>query len=331
MMKYTRRNMLIRTGASLAMFNANLGLQAQEVPNAEGKLVYGFAAGSVASLMGDMLLDHLRQDHVANFKMNYMPGNGSRLAHEFVKNASPDGNTLVLASSTSLTLFPYIYGKRLNYEVKDFTPIAPLYSFTRMLIVGTSVPTSVKTLDDYMKWVIANPTQSHIGVSAIGSGSHFAAMLLAQSRDTVLRAVTYRGTGGALKDLVSGDLPAAIILADQNTKYLETGQVRVLAVTSAGRWPTWPDVPTMKEQGVSDCAISEWHSILAPAGMDPNKVQTLNLAIRRALRQDDMVTAARRIGVSLVDMDTAQFSNLIAADQDQWHRATRLTRFHGLE
>jgi tripartite-type tricarboxylate transporter receptor subunit TctC len=330
-MQYTRRKMLTKVGAALALLNTGLGARAQDQDNPEGKLVYGFASGSIASLMGDMLLDHLRQEHVARLKMSYMPGNGSRLAQEFVKRAPPDGGTLALVSSTSLTLFSQLYGKRLNYEVKDFTPIAPLYAFTRMLIVGTAVPASVKTVDDYMKWVQLNPTQSHIGVSAIGSGSHFAAMMLAQSRDTVLRPVTYRGTGAALKDMVSGNLPAAFVLTDQNTQLLESGQIRVLGVTSEGRWPTWPDVPTLKEQGVADCALSEWHGVLGPVNMDPAKVHALNLGIRRALRQDNMVAAARKVGLKLIDVDPAQFSDMVAKDVEQWRKAVSVTRFHGLE
>lgn len=323
--------MLVQTSAALTLLTTRPGARAQGVNTPEGKLVYGFSSGSIASLMGDMLLEHLRQSNVANLRMTYMPGNSSRLAHETGKRANPDGRSLLLASSTSITLFSQIYGKRLNYEVKDFTPIAPLYAFTRMLVVGTCVPASVKTVDDYMKWVQLNPTQSNVGISAIGSGSHFAVMQLAQSRDTVLRPVTYRGTGGAMKDLVTGNLPAAIILADQNTQHLESGQIRVLAVTSTGRWPTWPDVPTLKELGVPECAFSEWHGVLGPLGMDPAKVQSLNMGIRRALRQDNMVTAARRVGLSLLDMDTAQFSELIAKDAEQWRRVFGVTHFHGLE
>jgi len=328
-MQYTRRKILTKAGAALALLNTGLGARAQDTP--EGKLVYGFASGSIAGLMGDLLLDHLRQDHVARLKMNYLPGNGSRLAQEMVKSAPPDGGTLALVSSTSITLFSQVYGKRLNYEVKDFTPIAPLYSFTRMLIVGTAVPSSVKTVDDYMRWVQLNPTQSHIGVSAIGSGSHFAAMMLAQSRDMVLRPVTYRSTGAALKDLVSGNLPAAFVLTDQNTQLIDSGKIRVLGLTSDGRWPNWPDVPTLKEQGVPSCALAEWHGVLGPTNMDPGKVHALNVGIRRALRQDDMIATARKVGLKLLDLDPAQFAELIAKDAEQWRKTVQLTGFHGLD
>lgn len=329
-MQYTRRKMLAHTGAAFTLLSAR-GVQAQDTDNPEGKLVYGFASGSVASLMGDLLTDHLRHAHLANLRMSYLAGNGSRLAQEAIKRTAPDGHNLLMASSTSITLFSQVYGKKLNYSVKDFTPIAPLYAFTRMLVVGTAVPTGVKSVDDYVRWVQANPTQSNIGVSAIGAGSHFAAMLLAQSREMVLRPVTYRGTSAALKDLASGNLPAAIILTDQNTQLIESGQIRVLGVTSDGRWPTWPDVPTLKEQGVPECTISEWHGVFGPVGMDPVKVQTLNLGIRRALRQDDMVTAARRVGLKLLDMDTAQFTDHVAKDMEQWRRALSITRFHAME
>jgi tripartite-type tricarboxylate transporter receptor subunit TctC len=236
-----------------------------------------------------------------------------------------------MISSTSLTLYTQVYGKRLNYEVKDFVPIAPLYAFTRVLIVGPSVPASVKSVDDYMKWVQLNPTQSQIGVSAIGSGSHFAAMMLAQSRDMVLRPVTYRGTGTALKDMLTGNLPAAIVLTDQNTQLIESGQIRVLGVTSNGRWPNWPDVPTLQEQGVPDCALSEWHGVFGPVNMDPAKVQSLNIGIRQALRQDNMIAAARKVGLKLLDMDPGQFSEFVAKDVAQWRQALSVTRFHPVE
>lgn len=328
-MQYTRRRMLTQTGAALALLNTGLGLRAEGTTNTEGRLVYGFASGSVASLMGDLLLDNLREDGVANLRMQYMPGNGSRIAHESIKQATPDGNSLLMVSSTSLTLFSQIYGKRLHYEVQDFTPIAPLYAFTRLLVVGTCVPASVKTLDDYMKWVQANPTQSNIGVSAIGSGSHFAATQLGQSRDIVLRPVTYRGTDSALKDMASGNLPAAIIVTDQNSGLIEAGKVRVLAVTSANRWPTWPDVPTLKELGVPDGSLSEWHGVFGPAGMDPAKVQALNQGIRRALQKNNMVVAAKKVGLLLLDMDPMSFSTVVANDMDQWRRAVTATHFRG--
>lgn len=324
-MSLTRRQMMVHSAAALSAWHTPVFSQTQP-----GRLIYGYASGGVATQVGDALTDTLRQRHHGDWRMQYLPGNGSRAAQETVKTAAPDGQTLLYGSSTSVTLFPALY-KRLNYTAQDYTPIAPLYAFPRIFAVGPRVPTAIKTIDDYIAWVQTNPSLANVGIPAIGSGAHFVVSVLSQAKNTVLRTVAYRGSSASAKDLSGGSLPAAVTMLGQSPELFASGVLRPLAVATPLRWPSLPGVPTLKEQGVEHCEVTEWHGVLAPAGMPEARTATLEAAMRDALQHPPVRDVILQLGLKPMDMGSAEFARHIAQDQAHWRDLVQRTRFSATE
>jgi tripartite-type tricarboxylate transporter receptor subunit TctC len=326
-MLMNRRAALVRGGALLAALQAPTVTRATAL---KGRLIYGFTGGGVASIVGDALTDALRDNGIADLKMAYLPGNGSRQAQEAVRAAAPDGATLLFNSSTSITLFPWLY-KRLNYDIKDFTAIAPLYSFTRIFAVGPRVPMSVQTIADYVTWVQANPSHANVGIPAIGSGAHFVVSALAQARNVVLRPVAYRGSAASAKDLGGGSLPAAVTMIGQSADLFAAGVLRPLAVASPARWPSLPQVPTLSEQGVPDCEVTEWHGVMGPAQMDQVLVKRLSEGIRHAVRQGPTRQWIDKLGLGATDVSPSEYTDMLQKDAARWQKTVQKTRFSATE
>lgn len=293
----------------------------------EGQILYGFTAGGVATDVGELLAARLSVNGPIRYQFKHLPGAGGKQAHELVKKGATDGRTLLMASSSSLTLLPQIY-RKLGYTVDDFAPVVPVYEFARSFTVGPRVPTKVKTIDDYARWVREEPSEANYGVPAIGSAGHYVGLMVANSRQLTLRPVAYRGSAALIKDLVEGALPAGMTIVGQNTNEFSTGRLRSLGVSSAQRWFSEPNTPTLAEQKVENCNIVEWHGLLGPGNITDAARDQINTAVRAILAENG---TRNRTYLKFLDMSPTQFGVYIADDVIRWSNLIRQTRFTAME
>jgi tripartite-type tricarboxylate transporter receptor subunit TctC len=274
----TRRQWL---GTAAALCSPGL-LRAQTAPGNPFKIIYGFEAGGFGSRLGETLIAGLNQINRPPLVMEYMTGQGSRRSCEFVKNAPPDGKTLLQAASFSLALFPSTF-RNLPYGPDDFTPLANMANGTYSFTVGPRVPKEVDTLDKYLQWVSNNPTERNYGVIGNGSTTHLAGLSLARLKDFALRAQSYAGTKSIVQDMLDGPLSAGFTPLGATPREFASGQLRSLGVCSGQRWPGFEQVPTLAEQGVTDVDIVDWIGWFAPVGTPADAVSQLREAIAKAM------------------------------------------------
>ncbi len=286
----SNRRQFIQASAGSALLSALGTSPAFAQALEQVKIVNGFPAGGTADVtsrrIGDKLAGSAYTKNPA--VVENKTGAAGRIAVETVKNAAPDGSTLLLTPYSMMAIYPHIY-KSLSYDpVKDFAPVAMASMLTHGLAVGPLVPASVKTVKDYLAWAKANPKDASYGSPAAGSTPHFLGALLGLNNGVDLKHVPYRGSVPGVADMIGGTLASMFTPHGDFLANHKAGKIRILATSGKARSPFVPEVPTFVEQGFPDLVVEEWFGFFAPAKTPASVVANANAAINAALK-DKMV------------------------------------------
>ncbi len=309
----TTRRQFTHATAGLAALATLAPFAARAQSLEQVKIINGFPAGGTADAtsrrVGDKLggSSYTRNAAVVENK----PGAGGRIAVESVKNAAPDGATLLLTPYSCTSIYPHIY-RKLSYDpFKDLAPVSIAAIIHHGLAVGPIVPASVKSVKDYVAWAKANPGQASYGSPAAGSIPHFLGALLSGYTNTPLTHVPYRGSIPGVADVVGGQLASMFTPHGDFLAMYKAGKLRMLATSGPMRNPFSPDVPTFAEQGFPDLTVEEWFGFYAPAKTPGNVIENANAAINAALLDKGVVNSLGTFGLiargsSVREMDKSQ-------------------------
>jgi tripartite-type tricarboxylate transporter receptor subunit TctC len=261
------------------------------LPVEQVKILCGFPAGGTADTtsrrVGDKLAGstYTRNPAVVENKT----GAGGRIAIEAVKNAAPDGSTLLLSAYSMLLIYPHIY-RRLPYDpFKDFAPVAMASVLSHGLAVGPMVPASVKTVKDFVAWCKAHPDRASYASPAAGSTPHFLGALLSLNTGVAMTHVAYRGSVPGVSDLIGGQIAAMFTPHGDFLANHRAGKLRLLATSGKSRSPFVPEVATFAEQGFPELTVEEWFGFFAPAKTPASVVAAANSAINQSLKDKGLL------------------------------------------
>lgn len=261
------------------------------LPVEQVKILCGFPAGGTADTtsrrVGDKLAGstYTRNPAVVENKT----GAGGRIAIEAVKNAAPDGSTLLLSAYSMLLIYPHIY-RRLPYDpFKDFAPVAMASVLSHGLAVGPMVPASVKTVKDFVAWCKAHPDRASYASPAAGSTPHFLGALLSLNTGVAMTHVAYRGSVPGVSDLIGGQIAAMFTPHGDFLANHRVGKLRLLATSGKSRSPFVPEVATFAEQGFPELTVEEWFGFFAPAKTPASVVAAANSAINQSLKDKGLL------------------------------------------
>lgn len=309
---YQRRHFVQSAGALAA-----IGALAPLVARAQGleqvKIVNGFPAGGTADATSRRVGEHMRGSAFSKNAavVENKPGAGGRIACETVKNAAPDGSTLLLTPYSCTAVYPHIYTK-LSYDpFKDLMPVSIAAVMHHGLAVGPMVPATVKTVRDYVAWCKANPDKASYGSPAAGSLPHFLGALLSSYTGVPLTHVPYRGSVPGVADLIGGQLASMFTPSGDFLANHKAGKIRMIATSGPTRSKFSPEVATFAEQGFADLTTEEWFGFYAPANTPGNVIDNANAAINAALKQPAVVNSLGTFGLvaagsTVREMDRSQ-------------------------
>lgn len=279
-----QRNQFLRTAlAALALASASAGFaQAQPWPSRPVRVVIPFPPGGTLDTVGRLLAQKLGDQTGQPFIVENRPGGNGVIGADVVSKAPADGYTLLFNAST-FTTAPMTM-KSVPYEVvRDFTPVALVAKAPLSVAINKNLPiTDVKSLIAYAK---ANPGKMTFAVGSIGSAGHLSTELLKRAGGLDYLIVPYKGTAPAFQDLIGGQIDGFIDPILGSLQYHKSGMLRVVAVTSAARATSLPNVPTVGES-IPGYEFYSWYGLWGPAKLPAAITQRLNAEVNKALGTD---------------------------------------------
>jgi tripartite-type tricarboxylate transporter receptor subunit TctC len=248
-------------------------------------------------------------------------GAGGTIGSAYVAKSAPDGYTLLLGSTGTITSAPAVFRNIAYDPVKDLVAVGAIQWVPMVLTVAPKTPAS-----SYAEYVaLAQAKGGRLSVASAGNGSsnHLAIELLMRQANLKLVHVPYKGSGPALTDLLGSQVESMIDQLTASIGYIRDGKLKPLAVTSLTRSPLLPNVPTLDELGVKGYEASTFTGIFAPAGVAPAAIEKLHASLKKALANDQVRERYRAMGADIVDMSPAQFSSYVRADLEKWRKVAR--------
>jgi tripartite-type tricarboxylate transporter receptor subunit TctC len=288
------------------------------------RVIFPFAAGGVGDALSRIMADELSRALGEPAIMEARPGAGGQLGLQAVRNAAPDGRTLLMTPIAPIVIHPIIYPNLPYDPFRDLTPISQIATFDFCLAVGPATPAT--TLAEFITWVKQDPRRGSYGSPGAGTLPHFFGLMMGRASGIEVTHVAYRGSAPALTDLIGGQVPMVMTTTSDVVEFAKAGRVRVLAVSGQTRSPFLSDVPTFTELGVP-VAGNAWYAAYTGAGVPQAQVERLNRAIVSAVTAP--ATRDRILGLSLVPTGTsgADLAAIQRADFEHWGPAVRASGF----
>ncbi|MBK1690135.1 Bug family tripartite tricarboxylate transporter substrate binding protein [Rubrivivax gelatinosus] len=275
-----RRRTLAALAAGLALAALAGPASAQApYPNKPIRLIVPFVPGGVTDASGRLIADALGRRLGQQVVVDNKPGASGNIGSAQAAQAPADGYTLLLGFDGTLVINPHIFAKVPFDTQKDFVPVGKIGDATLILVAHPSLPAN--TLQDVIALSKTQPLA--YGTSGIGGTPHVAGEMLAQRTGARLEHVPYKGGGQAMTDVMGGAIPLVYTAVAGAHAHVKAGKLKAIAVSSARRSSSLPDVPTFAEAGVPDFVVDSWVGLLAPAATPPAIVARLNTELNAVL------------------------------------------------
>ena len=291
--------------------------QAQNYPTKPVQMIVAFTPGSAVDIVCRIVAQKLSEMWGQPVVSENRPGAGGSIGSAVVARAAPDGYTL-LVTSNAHAVNPAIYAKLPYDSAKDFTDIAIFVEQPNVMVVNSE--SRYKTLADLVSAAKAKPGSLNIGHAGIGSGTHLSTERFIAGAGVKVEEVPFKGTPEVIAAILSGNVDGYFAPISAAQSFVKNGKVRPLAVTTAKRNPTMPEVPTLAEAGVKNSESALWVAVWGPAGMSPELVNKINGDIRKAVADPATKTKLENLGNSTMDLSAPEFAKLVREEMETMRR-----------
>jgi tripartite-type tricarboxylate transporter receptor subunit TctC len=278
-----------------------------------------FPAGGATDAFARAISEKLGERLGASVIVDNRPGAGGVIGSDIAAKAAPDGDTLLLATSSTHAIAPnFANAAKLPYDAAtDFTPIAHLGNAPNIVLVPNSSP--AKTMKEWVDYARRNPGKLNYGSSGNGTIVHISTEYLLSMAGLNLVHIPYRGTGLSIPDLVSGKLDLLIDSLPSGLPHVKNGRVRALAITSLKRSPLVPDLPPVADTIPGYEAIT-WFGLYGPKNLPGPIVGRINAAVNDVLQDKGVMAAFARLGIEAAGGTPHQFAAMVDADRAKWKK-----------
>jgi tripartite-type tricarboxylate transporter receptor subunit TctC len=282
------------------------------------RILVGFPAGGSVDVSARRVAEAWRGRLAEMVIVEQRVGAGGRLAITALKDAPPDGGTLLMSPSSMFTIYPHVYRKLAYKPDSDAIAVSPIANATCGFGVGPMVPASVRTLADFVAWAKAHPEQSAYATPAAGAMPHFLGDQFKRAAGITLTHVPYRGAAPGLQDLMGGQIASGCFILGDFLPHLPGGRLRILGVTDHERSRFAPEVPTFAEQGFKGIIGVETYGLFLPPKTPAAIVDKMSDLVRVALREKQVVEGLAKLGFEPLAMAPADYARRLAAERVQW-------------
>jgi tripartite-type tricarboxylate transporter receptor subunit TctC len=270
---------------ALAMLALSGAAQAQQYPTRNVTMVVPFAAGGPTDTVARVVAQAMGKPMGQTVIVENKPSAGGILAPEQVKNARPDGYT-ILIHHIGMATIPTLYRQLRFNPLTDFEYIGLINEVPMTIVAKPAMP--AKDFKEFLAYIKANKDKVTYANAGIGAASHLCGMLFMNAIQTDFLTVPYKGTGPAMNDLLGGQVDFMCDQTTSTTSQIKGGKIKVYGVTSAKRVPSLPDIPTLQEQGLKGADVGIWHGLYAPKGTPKPVLDKLVSSLQAALREPDV-------------------------------------------
>ncbi len=292
----------------------------QDYPSRPVHLIVPYTPGTGADILARLFGPKLGERWKVGVPTENKPGATGNIGTEFVAKSAPDGHTLLVVA-TSFGTTPALKRTLPFDPVKSFTPVALIATSGLAVVINPQLP--AKSMKEFIALVKGQPGRMHYSSPGNGGPQHLAMELLKLETGLDIVHVPYKGAAGALADVVGGHVDAMISAVQTAYPHVQNGKLRALAIMSAERSPAYPDVPTMREQGLPDLEVETWYGAFAPAGTPAAIVQKINTQMNDVLKDAFVRAAIEKQGMTAAGGPPQRLGELVAKELPRWARVVK--------
>jgi tripartite-type tricarboxylate transporter receptor subunit TctC len=302
----------------VTLMTAGASAFAQQYPARNINMLVPYAAGGPTDTVARVVAQAMSKPLGQTIIVENRPSAGGILAPEAVKNAKPDGYT-ILIHHIGMATTPALYRKLRFNPLSDFEYIGLINDVPMTLIARGNFP--AKDFKEFLSYVKANKDKVSYANAGIGAASHLCGMLLMSAMQVDLLTVPYKGTAPAMNDLLGGQVDFMCDQTTNTTAQIKSGKVKVYGVTSPKRVPSLPEVPTLEEQGLKGFEVGIWHALYAPKGTPKPVIDKLVAALQGAVKDETVQKRFADLGATTMPAERATPAALqehLKAEIEKW-------------
>lgn len=315
----SRRTLLCRLCAGALLFPGTRPVFAAET----AALVVPFPAGGGGDVLARTVASAFGEELGVKLWVDNRPGAGGVIGARHAAHAAPDGRTFGYATNGIFCVNPLLYPQAAFNPVSELTPVGRI---SEIGLVGVLNPQAIPGVTDLASLIAharARPKTVNFASSGVGTTSHLAGLLFAQTAGVELTHVPYRGGAAALLDVLSGRIPFMIDVVPNVLPHVRSGALAPLGAASLTRLAAAPEIPTFAEAGLPGMELSAWDGLVLPKGAAPELAQRAAAALRRALARPEVRDALAKKGAEPRPGTPAEFASFIEAELPKWARLVR--------
>jgi tripartite-type tricarboxylate transporter receptor subunit TctC len=314
-----RMRFLIAAFTSVLCYAVPLPAHAQSFPSHAVRLVIMLPPGSAVDIIARVLTQPLAEQLKQNIVVDNRPGASGIIATDIVKNARPDGYTLLVTSST-FAINPTLYSKLPYDPIRDFSFVGTCGAMATALLVNPQLP--VNNVSELIALAKAKPDEMNFGSSGAGTTVHLSAVLFSMMAGIKATHIPFKGAAMTLSELMAGRVQFSFASIASSLQLVRGGRLRALGVTALQRHPTLPDTPTIAET-LPGYEANAWCGMVGPKGMHKSVVDTLNRVLNEALRSPEVSAKLAAGGVDALMNTPEQFEAYVRAEIPKWGRVVK--------
>ena len=293
---------------------------AAEFPTKPIKLVVPFPPGGAVDALGRLVGQKTSEILGQPVVIDNRAGAAGSIGTDVVAKSTPDGYTLLMGSTSSLSVIPNL--QKVSYDpIKDFTPVSLVAYIPHVLVINNDVP--AKTLAQFIAYAKANPGKLSYASSGNGTPHQIAVEMFKKMAGVFIVHIPYKGTAPGLTDLMSGQVALMSVELSTALPYIKAQKIRPLALLAPNRSTFAPDIPTVAQAGLPGLDITSWYGVVAPAGINRETLNILGTAIAKAVKSPDLNEKILGMGATPVGDTPEEFNLFMRKESAKWAKAIK--------